>query len=190
MRETQEAVLSQTKYLLIVPTAGFVSGTEQLTANGIRRIARASSLLNRDKISSVAFIGNEAKRYRQYFVQHYPFHENRIAFIDASAKMTNRDIFEARQKIDSFFFSFFQIGCDLMVVRKNAQIGIISYLWHCKRIEIVLRRLGYRDITNHESGETPLYPLAKEHFLYLITLIDPFFSWFGLPVVWLANKRS
>ena len=171
--------------LLIIPTSGLVPLSNWLPDNnGQARLLAASKLIEKDfEGRFLAIIGNYAEKYYKYCITLYPHLEKKIAFYDSSAKMSNRDVEAAWPKIEQFI-------ADQDIPRFREHLGVVSYERHSKRIEKILRAIGFRNIVTYDSGETPIYPKWKEGVLDFVTNHDTFCKHIGLPLVWLANRRK
>ncbi len=175
--------------LLLVPTAEAV-GTEALPGqNGRTRLSHAAELLKDDKDLELAIIGysrpgkiSGAKGYVDYFKNTYPDLKNTIAFWDASARCSSRDMWKARFKFDNFF------GISNPVERQNYTIGIVSYGAHTRRVARTLRALGYK-AESFPTSEKPHYHDRIERLLDIATELDPFWFWLGIPLTYIASKR-
>ncbi len=174
--------------LLLVPTAEAI-GREGLPGPcGKLRLGDAAQMLRAGEAMHIATIGYEAggpisgaEGYANWFKETCPDLKNAIAFFSGTANCSNHDIPNAQGKLDTYF------GVTKKRQRRSHTIGIVSERQHARRIKRVLRRLGYKSI---------IFPTAEEpHFglmgivLDVVTVIDPFWSWLGLPLVIIANRR-
>lgn len=172
--------------LVIIPTAGVDEIKRLPSRSGIRRIDKAVQICRENQNCYLAIVGLEAKIYQEYLIKHYPAC-NKIVIVSFSAKITNRDMFLAVDDFDNFFIT---INCcyNPETDRQKVQIKVVTYEWHFRRIAVVLKKLGFRDIIHTESNETTHYAILTELFLYIITILDPFCFHLGLPLVWWTNR--
>jgi len=174
--------------LMLIPTAGYESGTREPSERGIHRMRRATEFIGKSTNFRIGIVGGEGMAYLDYFNSHFPKYWEMVAFVSHSTKITNRDFPEATESIDAFFQT---PNCSSRE-RQRAEysnLHIISHPNHLWIIRRVLKKLGYRDITHYHSGETAPYPYLTQQILCLVTRIDPFYKWLGLPLVWLASRR-
>jgi hypothetical protein len=164
--------------LVILPVAGLTGNFEPDYA-GMRRIIEATVITQTgSKCKSICIIGGKTDRYPTGFAGAYayafrsflPSNEEALAFYDAGATNSARDIEAALPKIDEFLKTK---GFD----RKTATIGVVSYPLHRQRIAVILRHFGFKKIVEYESRETPAYNLILDWLLLCLTYFDP--TWRG-----------
>lgn len=174
--------------LLLMSVAGMTAECKPDEA-GIDRINAALVVLLRGNCQSIAIIGGKTNRYcigyagaYRNFMSHLPnLTEGKIAFHDASATNSQRDIEAALPKIDKFLK-------DKGLDRKTARIGVVSYPLHRKRMAVILRHFGFENIIEYESCEKPSFNPILDRLLLWLTVLDPTWRWLGAPLDWWSKK--
>lgn len=179
----------------IVPTTGYWSNGEELIPSdqGIRRIDVLINWLEQDRQRAGAFVGGQNKNYElseafvywEHFRHRRPDLKDRIEYIDARAHCTARDMWRFAQRL----------GGGGGFGSLPSRIIIFSYHEHLWRAMYSLKwalrwtfwsSVELRGVETYEVN----YSRFKEAVLCTITVLDPFWIWLGLPLVWLANQRG
>lgn len=177
--------------ILILPTGGFEPETGFPTIGGLRRINKAISLVKDNQVKAVIILGgrrksgpSEAKVYYDFIMKRYPkLKDNVIWKYDGSACCSNRDLEKGQPLIRETIE-------ELEITLSEVIIAVTSYYEHMKRMRITLRALGFPKVEDYDSGESRGYNPIIELFLTTLTLIDPTWSWLGLSLVWMSNRRE
>ena len=174
--------------LMLMSVAGMTEDFKPDEA-GIDRITAASVVLLRGNCNSIAVIGGKTKRYsigfagayRNFMSQPLKLTDGRVAFYDASATNSQRDIEAALSKIDEFLKT-------LNLDRKTARIGVVSYPLHRRRMMVILKHFGFENIVEYESCETPSFNPILDRLLLWLTVLDPTWRGICLPLNWWTTR--
>lgn len=172
---------------LVVPTGGYERIDLELVPKegGQARLKTAAS----SGAGPIDIVGGqhpdwsrtEARVYEQFLACVSPKAAKRISLVEATARCTARDMLKY-----AFVASRF--------LQEGQTITVVTYPLHNWRCRWTLRwafllRGRWPKLFGLDSNENAHYSIVQEVILLVVTLIDPFWIWIGLPFVWLANRR-
>lgn len=178
---------------IVVPTAGTQKrmwNQERLEPSepGFERL-RAAVQFSTDPFDLVggqrdAYSESEAVVYSRWF-DGDPY-SSRVGLIEARACCTARDMWHYARRIVA----------NSSELKGPPTLAIVSYPAHRWRVKYTLRWAfilldgRWPKLEDVESSERIRYSKWMETVLIAVTIVDPFWIWLGLPLVWLANRRT
>ena len=158
--------------LVLLPTGGMKAG--EPTEQGVCRISAVAALAHCYNCPVLVVGGqrakgiSEAELYQQKIKEIAP---ELAVYWQAGGTMTAVDVREAKHLLHD-------------LAGRGEQIAVVSNPRHAARTRLTLRWLGYGNVKLADSGESGGYSWAMEALLYLVTWLDPGFTWIGK---WLAS---